>query len=155
MEKPERTKIHRMIKECYKAISSTTVDIDGKKYIKCLKQSKKGDSRTRWTWPHEYTYFLMHKDNIDTMQAVSSIAPLLNGARATAITYAGTKDKRGKTTQWLCIRRREPSLIKRAMQRLRNIHAGNFMFRDQPLKLGQLQGNRYVNTIRANNANFN
>lgn len=111
-----------------------------------------GDGRTRWTWPHEYTYFLMHKDNIDTMQAVASIAPLLNGARATAITYAGTKDKRGKTTQWLCIRRREPSLIKRAMQRLRNIHAGNFMFRDQPLKLGQLQGNRYVKTIRASRA---
>lgn len=104
----------------------------------------KGDSRTRWTWPHEYTYFLLHKDNIDTMQAVSSIAPLLNGARATAITYAGTKDKRGKTTQWLCIRRREPTLIKRAVQRLRNIHVGNFMFREQPLKLGQLQGNRYV-----------
>lgn len=78
------------------------------------------------------------------MQAVSSIAPLLNGAKATAITYAGTKDKRGKTTQWLCIRRREPSLIKRSVQRLRNIHVGNFMFRDQPLKLGQLQGNRYV-----------
>lgn len=102
------------------------------------------DSRTRWIWPHEYTYFLLHKENIDTMQAVSSIAPLLNGARATAITYAGTKDKRGKTTQWLCIRRREPSLIKRSVHRLRNIHVGNFMFRDQPLKLGQLKGNRYV-----------
>lgn len=171
MEKPERTKIHQMIKECCKTISSITVEIDGKKFIKCLKQSKKGmfslhvfeyskdffqffplflwclfifkgDCRTRWVWPHEYTYFLMHKDNIDTMQAVSSIAPLLNGARATSITYAGTKDKRGKTTQWLCIRRREPSLIKRSVQRLRNIHVGNFMFRDQPLKLGQLQGNR-------------
>lgn len=84
----------------------------------------------------------MYKENIDTMQAVSSLAPLLNGARASAITYAGTKDKRAKTTQWLCIKRREPSLIVRAAQRLRNINVGNFIFRDTPLKLGQLQGNR-------------
>lgn len=42
MEKPERTKIHQMIKECFKSVSSTTVEIDGKKFIKCLKQTKKG-----------------------------------------------------------------------------------------------------------------
>lgn len=162
MEKAERTKIHQMIQECFKSISSTTIEQDGKKFIKCSKQNRKSmfesndlfdyfvlmaiwiadDRRSRWVWPHEYTYFLLHKDNIDTMQAVSSLAPLLNGARASAITYAGTKDKRGKTTQWLCIRRREPSLVVRAAQRLRNIYVGNFMFRDQPLKLGQLKGNR-------------
>lgn len=93
-------------------------------------------------WPHEYTHFLLHKDNIDTMQAVSTLAPLLNGARASSLTYAGTKDKRGKTTQWICIKRREPAVVIRAAQRLRNIYVGNFMFRDQTLKLGDLQGNR-------------
>lgn len=76
------------------------------------------------------------------MQAVSSLAPLLNGARASAITYAGTKDKRGKTTQWACIKRREPAVIVNAARRLKNVNVGNFMFRDQPLKLGQLKGNR-------------
>lgn len=77
------------------------------------------------------------------MQAVSTLAPLLSGARASSITYAGTKDKRAKTTQWACIRKREPSQIVKGAQRLRNINVGGFIFKDQPLKLGQLQGNRY------------
>lgn len=78
------------------------------------------------------------------MTAVSTLAPLLKGARASAITYAGTKDKRARTTQWACIRRREPNLIARAASRLPNIFIGNFAFKDHPLKLGQLQGNRFV-----------
>lgn len=76
------------------------------------------------------------------MQAVSTLAPLLSGARPSAISYAGTKDKRAKTTQWACIRKREPSQIVNAAKRLRNIKVGGFTFKDQPLKLGQLQGNR-------------
>lgn len=168
MEKAERTQIHNMIKEVFSSIGSATLDENDKKFIKCGKQNKKSkqltqlislrvrnvihiffsnedDRRSRWIWPHEYTYFLMHKENIDTMQAVSSLAPLLSGARASSITYAGTKDKRAKTTQWACIRKREPSLIVRAAQNLRkNIHVGGFIFKDQPLKLGQLKGNRLV-----------
>lgn len=63
------------------------------------------DHRSRWEWPHEYTYFLLHKENIDTMQAVSGLAPLLGGARASMLSYAGTKDKRAKTTQWVRIKK--------------------------------------------------
>lgn len=75
------------------------------------------------------------------MQAVSSLAPLLN-ARASAITYAGTKDKRARTTQWACVRRREPLQIVRAAKTARNMYVGGFQFREVPLKLGMLQGNR-------------
>lgn len=101
------------------------------------------ERRPKWQWPHEYTYFLMYKENVDTMQAVSMLAPLIN-VKAAAITYAGTKDKRGKTTQWMCVRRREPSQIVRAAQRARQMFVGNFTFRDKPLKLGQSLGNRFV-----------
>lgn len=112
------------------------------------------DHRTKWLWPHEYTYFLLHKDNVDTMAAVSALAPLLKGARASAISYAGTKDKRARTTQWACIRRREPELIAKAGKRLPNIFVGNFTFKDQPLKLGQLQGNRSVFSFVSEVAEF-
>lgn len=81
------------------------------------------------------------------MTAVSTLAPLLKGARASAITYAGTKDKRARTTQWACIRRREPHIIAQAARRLPNIFVGNFDFKEQPLKLGQLQGNRFVFSV--------
>lgn len=148
MEKNERTLVHHTIKEIFTEITSTTVDKGFEKFIKCTKQNKRNDRRSKWLWPHDYTYFLLHKDNIDTMQAVSSLAPLLNGARASSITYAGTKDKRAKTTQWACIRRREPAVVVRAGRRLRNITVGNFMFCDQPLKLGQLKGNRFRIALR-------
>lgn len=103
---------------------------------------------TKWLWPHEYVYFLLHKDNIDTMQAVATLAPLLSGARVSSLTYAGTKDKRGRTTQWVSIRRRDPTAIVKAAARLPNIHVGNFSFKPQPLKLGQLQGNRFRIALR-------
>lgn len=82
------------------------------------------------------------------MQAVSMLAPLLNGARASSLTYAGTKDKRARTTQWVCIRRRDPAVVIRAARRLRNLTVGNFTFRDQPLKLGLLKGNRFRIALR-------
>lgn len=142
MEKNARTQIHHSIKEIFSNISSSTVEKDSLKHIRCARQNKNRERRNRWCWPHEYTYFLLYKENIDTMQAVSLLAPLLNGTKASAITYAGTKDKRAKTTQWMCVRRREPSLIVRAARRLRNITIGNFAFREQALKLGQLKGNK-------------
>ena len=33
-----------------------------------------GDVRTKWTWPHEFTYFVAHKFNMDTMKAASELA---------------------------------------------------------------------------------
>lgn len=82
------------------------------------------------------------------MQAVTILAPLLSGARPSALTYAGTKDKRGRTTQWTSIRHREPVAIVRAAARLPNIHVGNFSFKAEPLKLGQLQGNCFRIALR-------
>lgn len=71
------------------------------------------------------------------------LAPLLN-IKAASLMYAGTKDKRGKTTQWLCVKRREPLQIVKAAQRARQMFVGNFMFCEKPLRLGQLSGNRLV-----------
>lgn len=69
------------------------------------------------------------------------LASLIN-VKPASISYAGTKDKRGKTTQWACVKRREPSQIVRAAQRARQMFVGNFVFRDKPLKLGNSLGNR-------------
>lgn len=82
------------------------------------------------------------------MQAVATLAPLLSGARVSSLTYAGTKDKRGRTTQWVSIRRRDPAAIVKAAARLPNIHIGNFSFKPEPLKLGHLQGNRFRIALR-------
>lgn len=82
------------------------------------------------------------------MQAVAALAQSVCRSHTSALTYAGTKDKRGRTTQWACIRSRDPADIVRAAARLPNIHVGNFSFKAEPLKLGQLQGNRFRIALR-------
>lgn len=32
------------------------------------------DNRVKWVWPGEYVYFVVHKENCDTMDAAARIA---------------------------------------------------------------------------------
>lgn len=57
--------------------------------------------------------------------------------------YAGTKDKRAKTSQLFCVKKRDPQCIARAARDLRYMKIGNFTFKENVLKLGDLKGNRY------------
>lgn len=65
-----------------------------------------------------------------------------------SLSYAGTKDKRGKTTQLFSMRKRDPEKIKRAAERLPHIHVGNFTFKSDTLRLGLLKGNRFRIALR-------
>lgn len=143
MSKEQRSLIHNTIKEIYgKSLVGSTADKGGKKYIRFARFTKGDkDNRTKWVWPHEYTYFVVHKENVDTMKAASDLAHNLN-TNVSTLAYAGTKDKRGKTSQWFCIRKREPEKIARAAERFPNVHVGNFTFKPDTLKLGVLKGNR-------------
>lgn len=76
------------------------------------------------------------------MKAVSELAKNL-AINASKVCYAGTKDKRGKTSQWCCLRKVQPERIDRAAKQLSAIKVGNFKFKSETLKLGHLQGNRY------------
>lgn len=81
------------------------------------------------------------------MKAAMMIANSLK-CRPSAITYAGTKDKRAKTSQLFCMRRRYPNIISNSVKSIPNIHIGNFTFKTTTLKLGQLQGNRFRIALR-------
>lgn len=107
-------------------------------------------SDVRLQWPNdkgEYVYFLVYKEAIDTMDACLKISDSLKMPPGN-FTYAGVKDKRAKTTQWFCVHKVEPwKLIKRTRP-IRNVKVGNFTFKDEPLKLGQLQGNKFRIALR-------
>lgn len=62
--------------------------------------------------------------------------------------YAGVKDRRSKTTQWFSVRKLNPLRLLERTKCLRNIHIGNITFKDKPLKLGKLQGNRFRIALR-------
>lgn len=150
LTKEQRSLIHNTVKVVFgKSLIGTTLDKDGKKLIKLARFVKgERDTRTKWVWPQEYTYFVVHKENCDTMKAAADLANYLN-APVSSISYAGTKDKRGKTTQLFCMRKREPEKIARAAERLTHLHVGNYTFHAEPLKLGSLRGNQFRLALRS------
>lgn len=73
---------------------------------------------------------------------------LFASLRPSQVNYCGTKDKRAKTTQKFCIKNRTPSQIVGTVRNSRNITVGNFEFKTNVLKLGDLKGNRFRIALR-------
>ncbi|XP_053664052.1 pseudouridylate synthase 7 homolog [Anopheles marshallii] len=150
LSKEDRTAIHNCIKDVFgAAVVGSTVTEGDRKLIQVTKYNKlqKKDRREKWKWPHEYTYFLLYKENIDTIQATLLLSQSLC-CPPSVLTYAGTKDRRAKTTQWMCIKTREPARIIQAARSTGCVTVGNFSFKPNVLKLGQLQGNRFRVALR-------
>ena len=77
----------------------------------------KMDARSRADWPRDRPNFLkftLYKENVDTMHAVSLLARALR-CKPTSLGYAGTKDKRGATTQEVTVFKRTPEAVARAL----------------------------------------
>ncbi|KAM8710084.1 hypothetical protein ACLKA7_016819 [Drosophila subpalustris] len=156
LDKEQRTQIHQLVKQLYlgKLVSKTLdqaekqdeAETETKKVIRILKP-KPGRSDNRWNFPGEYVNFVVHKVNMDTSEVASTIANQLH-LRPSQVNYCGTKDKRAKTTQSFCIKRRSPEAIANAARGMRNVYIGNFSFSSKTLKLGDLQGNRFRIALR-------
>lgn len=151
LSKDMRTGIHKMIKQVFKKkLTSLTVNIPKPedKLIRVKRaKGEKGENRNQWTWEGDYVYFVVRKENIDTVQAATIITDGMK-LRASQVNYAGTKDKRGITTQMFCIKRRYPLQIKNSLRGIRNIKIGNFHFKNEVLKLGRLSGNQFKIALR-------
>uniref|UniRef100_A0AAG5DKS8 TRUD domain-containing protein n=1 Tax=Anopheles atroparvus TaxID=41427 RepID=A0AAG5DKS8_ANOAO len=150
LSKQDRTAIHTRVKALFGSeIVGSTVTRDDRKWIRFAKYEKAmvRDRREKWLWPHPFTYFLLYKENFDTIQATSLLAQKLHCVPS-VLTYAGTKDRRAITTQWMCVKTREPAKIAAAARGVPNISVGNFTFKPTTLKLGLLQGNRFRIALR-------
>nr|XP_049703192.1 pseudouridylate synthase 7 homolog [Helicoverpa armigera] len=150
--KEQRTKIHDAVKKAFgDSIVGSTVNIEDKKLMR-FQKFKKGvriDNRVKWMWPAEYVHFIVHKENCDTMDAAVRIAERIGvHVKPSMLGYAGTKDRRAKTSQWFSARRLDPNRFVAATRFLKDIHVGNFCFKDYNLKLGMLQGNRFRIALR-------
>ncbi|RKP03058.1 hypothetical protein CXG81DRAFT_3451, partial [Caulochytrium protostelioides] len=97
----------------------------------------------------EYLHFNLFKENKDTFEANTIITRLL-GLRtgASSVTFAGTKDKRGVTVQRACLRCVDHERLATVNQRLQGIRLGTFAYAKEPLRLGQLKGNRFTIIVR-------
>lgn len=150
MSKQDRGSIHNIAKSIFgNAVVGSTVTREDKKFITFAKYDKKifHDRREKWPFPEDYTHFILFKENLDTFQATGQLTEILR-VSPSAFAYAGTKDRRAKTTQWVSIKRGDPLRIASAASKNRNMKLGNFCFKPEPLKLGMLRGNRFRIVIR-------
>ncbi|CAH2074927.1 unnamed protein product, partial [Iphiclides podalirius] len=152
MTKEQRTKIHDAVKKAFgTSIVGSTVAVDDKKIVRFEKYRKgvRRDNRVKWVWPAEYVYFIVHKENCDTMEAAARLAEKLRlNIKPSMLGYAGTKDRRAKTSQWFSLRKVDPRKIAAAAKDIRDVHVGNFSFSPISLKLGMLRGNRFRIALR-------
>lgn len=149
-DKDKRAKLHRSLKAVHgKKVFNETITKEDKKFIH-VKKSKKNDQHRAlgWRWPHDYTCFVLHKENIDTLQAIAALSHELK-MKPALFAYAGTKDKRAKTSQWISVRKLEPTRIFQAAKRCQGIRVGNFKFLPETLRLGNLKGNRFRIALRS------
>ncbi|KAJ2817975.1 multisubstrate pseudouridine synthase 7, partial [Coemansia sp. 'formosensis'] len=101
----------------------------------------------QWAHDGDFCYFVMQKENHDTMDVLFQIARCL---RSTTRSFgmAGTKDKRGITVQRCSAYRIDHKRLIGASRNLKGARLGNFSYGPQELKLGDLSGNRFQIILR-------
>ncbi len=95
-----------------------------------------------------YLYFLLKKVNYNTIDAIEKIARALNIVH-TRFGFAGNKDKFAITEQFVSVENVKKENIERI--RLEGIEIKFLGYGDKPISLGDLEGNRFVITIRGLN----
>lgn len=92
-----------------------------------------------------HAYFFVEKRGLSTMQAISNLSRAL-GVRRMDIGYAGMKDARAVTRQWMSLEHVEPARIEALdLPRLRILNVERHR---NKLRLGHLVGNRFVIKVR-------
>ncbi|KAJ2469550.1 multisubstrate pseudouridine synthase 7 [Coemansia sp. RSA 2337] len=101
----------------------------------------------QWSHNGDFCYFVMQKENHDTMDVLFQIA---RAVRSTTRSFgmAGTKDKRGITVQRCSAYRIDHNRLITASRSLKGARLGNFSYGPQELKLGDLSGNRFEIILR-------
>jgi len=106
------------------------------------------DKRIDWNrCGGNYCHFLLHKVNMDTINVVNQLAVSLR-LQPNNFCYAGTKDRRAWTTQWMSLKKVDPNSILRAGKSIRGAYVGNFKYAKDSLKLGMLRGNQFRIALR-------
>ncbi len=165
-DKETRKSLHNVFKKHAGAfVESGTTKVDGEggtmitltaKHMIGQRENKEAMWRSKSQdnqWPEElgeYLRFTLLKEKIDTMSAVKEMTRALGG-RVT-IDFAGTKDKRGTTSQWCTIHKMRPSVLDRHFGRFNPrgpaVRTGDYCFVKEKINLGDLYGNRFGIVLR-------
>lgn len=93
------------------------------------------------------TWFFIEKIGRETLDVVLDVAQELHVDRK-RMGFAGMKDKRAVTRQWLCVANSEAEQIKKLEDKLYKVKILKIMQNEKKLRIGQLIGNKFRLIIR-------
>eukprot|EP01114_Cavostelium_apophysatum_P021350 TRINITY_DN7428_c0_g1_i3.p1 TRINITY_DN7428_c0_g1~~TRINITY_DN7428_c0_g1_i3.p1 ORF type:complete len:653 (+),score=176.67 TRINITY_DN7428_c0_g1_i3:101-2059(+) len=140
-DKDARTKVHGIIKTHFPEFVSEVED--GKLTLLHCRNAKI-KQRSNRSGP-DFLSFVLYKENKETSEVFQILARMLK-VRAKQFSFAGTKDKRGVTSQRATIGRVQAE--KMAALNLFGFKVGNYKYVDKALKLGDLNGNKFQIVLR-------
>lgn len=145
--KEERKNIHQFVKAKYgDAITSNTSDDNEQKIITITRNDSGSKDARRAGHLPKYLHFVLSKANLDQTIALSVIGRRLK-IKVQNFNFAGTKDKRGNTSQWVSVKNIYAHQLKN-IPNLRGFWMGNYIYKDYPLTLGMLNGNNFQIALR-------
>eukprot|EP01103_Thecamoeba_quadrilineata_P013382 TRINITY_DN3704_c0_g1_i2.p1 TRINITY_DN3704_c0_g1~~TRINITY_DN3704_c0_g1_i2.p1 ORF type:complete len:390 (+),score=86.56 TRINITY_DN3704_c0_g1_i2:354-1523(+) len=156
LDKEKRTQLHKLIKSFSKELNSETKqEANGESMMSVVRvtftKGKGADNRRdRNFWPPgrpNFAQFVLFKENKDAHDVLSVISRFLK-CKPKVFGTAGTKDKRGITTQLVTAFHVTAESLAALNSKLFSIRVGNFSYVDKALNLGDLQGNRFTLVIR-------
>jgi tRNA pseudouridine13 synthase len=111
-------------------------------------RNTRGQNQHGWndSWG-TFLHFTLYKENLTTVDMIQSFSRMLR-SNDKIFGIAGTKDKRGCTSQRVSVKRVSASRMQALVRN--NLHAavGNFEFAKDALSLGDLKGNRFTIALR-------
>ncbi len=161
MDKEGRTKLHRAIKGRFPHLETKTESEGGASVIKVYYRSPKdGSGIRRPAWPKDrprYLEFTLYKQQMDQYEAVLSLSRLVS-ANKKRFAFAGTKDRRARTTQRATAAHVSATDLCAAVEKIwpawkrggegKVAAVGDFKYVDKELHLGDLGGNRFEVVLR-------
>ncbi|TMW60275.1 hypothetical protein Poli38472_000317 [Pythium oligandrum] len=164
-EKDARMQIHQSLRDlgANLVISDTVNNEQGESVIRVRRMLVGGKKRkdidqrsSRNQWPADrpdFLQFVLYKKNMETLSVISQLARAM-GVNQSAFTYAGTKDKRGITTQLITVYRGSIEKLEALNKGRKDLQEFNFIvgnpsFVADRLNLGDLRGNRFTLAIRS------
>ncbi|XP_035219310.1 pseudouridylate synthase 7 homolog isoform X2 [Stegodyphus dumicola] len=147
-EKNVRKEIHVAIRQNFQGLESSTEEREERKVIVVKKlDSKAKGKRFKPSTLGNYIHFVLYKENKDTMDTINTISSFLR-VQPKVFSYAGSKDRRGKTSQLVSAYRLAPEKLLSVNKRFNMIKVGNIVYKNDQMKLGDLLGNSFVIILR-------
>ncbi|KAL6705631.1 multisubstrate pseudouridine synthase 7 [Coniothyrium glycines] len=167
-DKEQRTQAHKTLRRLFPNLLESSMEEDQSLRIKATppaeRQGKKkgkgsgrdvagNDSRSnrgQMRWEElggDYLHFTLYKENKDTMEVVGFLGSKLN-CGTKGFGFAGTKDRRACTAQRVCVKRQTAERMHGFNKVLFNAAIGDYEYRANDLKLGDLKGNEFTITLR-------